>query len=117
LFDATDGPACDCGEEGTMRPRQLVAFLGVALVLPLGAQTPSRATEGTALVVAGVSAIAVNRPGRVVTAVKLREKPSTSAAVVPYWFTPAQREPELALPVGLTLLVVARTVEREKVGE
>jgi len=103
-------------EEGIMGRRLLPSILAAALVLPLGAQTPGGVAEGTPLTVAGVHATAVNRPGRVTTAVKLREKPSTSAAVIEYWSTTTQREPELFLPVGGTVLVAARTVEKEKVG-
>jgi formylglycine-generating enzyme required for sulfatase activity len=63
------------------------------------------------------TAVTVNRPGTVTTGVRLREKPYTSAALIEYWSTTAQKEPELFMPVGAAVLVVARTVEKEKVGD
>ena len=72
-----------------------------------GAQAPAGAAEGTPVTVAGVSAIAV----------KLREKPSRSAALIEYWSTTTQKEPELFMPVGVTVLVVARTAEKDNVEQ
>jgi hypothetical protein len=101
-----------------MKLRLMAAVLGAALAFPVAAQTPAGgAADGTPVTIAGVSAITVNRPGTVTTAVKLREKPSTSARIVEYWATTTQKEPELFMAVGATVTVVARTVNKEKVGD
>jgi hypothetical protein len=96
-------------EEDEMRPSAIVAILFAGLVVPLTAQTP--------VTIGGVSVVTVDRPGTVTTAVRLREKPSTSAPIVEYWATTTQKEPELFMPAGVTVTVVARTVAKEKVGD
>jgi alpha-tubulin suppressor-like RCC1 family protein len=101
-----------------MRMRYTAAVLFVALLVPLAAQAQAGGpAEGTPVTIAGVSATTVNRSGTVTAPVTLREEPSTSAPIVEYWATTTQKEPELLMPAGVAVLVVARTVDKEKVGD
>jgi hypothetical protein len=80
-------------------------------------QSTSAASEGSAVIIGDVVAVAVDKGGTVTESVRIRDQPSTKDNLVGYRNMKPDETPLNSLPLGTSVRVIARTAEKVQVEQ